>query len=227
MSRHFSASLNLLAAIIFCTSASTHAADDPKPAEPGHLVAILDYDEVFKNSLRYKKELEKLKASTVKAENEHKTRNEVLHKLEETLKIHAPGSPDFLKVQEEATLKKHELQAWIQIERTKFEAKRVQLEAAVMKEIDDITKQISIENNIAMVTNVSTRRLQFHDLESTERHRQRPVVFFNTGLDLTQLVLTKLNNIYSEEAKIPVEKRTTNGATRPGPSIEPAAPAKE
>jgi Skp family chaperone for outer membrane proteins len=108
MSLRLIASLSLLAAIVFCALSSPRAADEAKPAQPGHLVAILDYEEVFQKSLRYKSALDKLRTDNLKVESDFKTRNETLHKLEEDLKALQPGSPDFNKRQEEATLLKHD-----------------------------------------------------------------------------------------------------------------------
>lgn len=226
MSLRLVVSLSLLSAIVICCTSSPRAEEGKLPQQ-GHLVAILDYDNVLQNSLRYKTDLEKLKSDTWKVESEFKTQSEKVRQLEEAIKGLQPGSPDFVKHRDEATYKKHELQARIQLERTKYEEQRVQLEAAVMKQIDNITQQISVENNIAMVTNVATRQPQFHDLESTERHRQRPVVYFNPGLDLTNLVLTKMNNAFNEEAKLTPEERAAKVKVRPGPRPDSREPAKK
>jgi hypothetical protein len=58
----------------------------------------------------------------------------------------------------------------------------------MMREIDDIIKEICLANNIALVTNVDTRQARITDLESAERHRQRRVLYYNPGLDITNLV---------------------------------------
>ena len=216
MSWRISASLSLLAAVFFCAPAAPRAADEPKPSPPGYLVAILDYEHAFQNSRHYKTELDQLKAGTAKVENELKAFHDSVHKLEEELKALQPGSPDFMKKQEEATLKQHELQARIKIERTKFEQQRVKLETTVLKDIDRITQQIAVENDIALVLNHNTREQPLRDLEATQQHRQRRVVYHNPGLDITQLVTRKLNEGYNEKAP-----------TRPASKPKSVKPAKE
>lgn len=218
MSWRISAGLSLLAGILLCASTSPRAADEPKPSQPGHLVAILDYDHVFQNSRRYKTDLEQLKAGTAKVENELKAFHESVHKLEEELKALQPGSADFIKKQAEATLKQHELQARIQIERTKYEQQRVKLETTVLKEIDIITKQVAAANDIALVLNQDTREQPLRDLEATQQHRQRRVVYHNAGLDITAIVLSKLNENNNEQTKAP---------TRPAANAKLATPAKQ
>ncbi len=218
MSWRISAGLSLLAAVVFYASTAPRAADEPKPSPPGHLVALMDYDHAFQNSLRYKTELDQLKAGTAKVENELKAFHDSVHKLEEELKALQPGSPDFIKKQEAATLKQHELQARIKIERTKFEQQRVKLETALLKEIDQITKQVAVANNIALVLNQDTREQPLRDLEATQQHRQRRVVYHNAGLDITAIVLSKLNDSYNEKA---------NALPLPAANAKLATPAKQ
>jgi len=229
MSQRILAILILLSAIVFMVSSSPRAADDAKPEQKGHLVAIVDCEQVFQNSYRYKTALEKLSAENLKIESDMKTRNETLRKIEEELKSLQPGSPDFNKRQEEATLLKHELQARIQIQRAKYEQKRVTIEVTMMQEIDHIIEEICRANDIAMVTNVDTRQQRFTDLESAERHRQRRVMYYNPGLDITNLVLRKTNDAFQEDAKLTDEERAARAKApvRPGPTYKPIEPAKK
>jgi Skp family chaperone for outer membrane proteins len=179
---------------------TVQAADEPQPASPpGHLVAVLDYDAALQNSRRYKQELEKLKASTAAAENELKRMHEQVNKLEQVLKTLPPSSPDYRKREEEVTFKQHELQARIKIERKKFEEERVQVEASILKDIDAITKQVAVANKIALVLNVSTRKLPLNSQEEVQRLRQQSIVYYNPSLDLTPLVQRKLDELLVEK----------------------------
>ena len=202
MATRIGAVLCLLLVSLWLTPSMLCAADEPNPAaQSGHQIAVLDYDQLLQNSKRYKKELDKLKAGTAVTETELKKTYDQIHKLQEQLKTIVPSSPEFRKREEEITLKEHELQARIKIERKKFEEQRVQLEASILRDIDTITKQVAIAHNIALVLNVSTNRPPLNNQEEVTRLRQQNVVYFNPGIDLTQIVQNKLNEAFPEKPK--------------------------
>jgi Skp family chaperone for outer membrane proteins len=186
----------------------------------GHQIAIVDMGEIFTKCLRYKATIEGMKTQTVALEGQFKADYETMKKMAEELKALQPGSPDFRK--RESELGKLELDfKFRQAQARKdFEDRINGVQFQLYNEIDAIVKQIAVANNIALVFRHNTSKVVGSDPQQVLRAINQSVVYYNPGLDITNLVLSKLNE---NPAPIPTPGPNPNVTVRPGPS-GPVAP---
>lgn len=185
----------------------------------GHQIAIVDMGEIFTNCVRYKTAIEGMKAQTLQLEAQFKADYENMKKMAEEMKVMQPGSPDFRK--RESELGKLELDfKFRQAQARKdFEERINSVQFSLYREIDAIVKQVAVANNIALVMRHNTSQVNGTDPQQVLRAINQSVVYYNPGLDITKLVLGKLN-----ENPAPISTAVGPGpAPRPGPGV-PAAP---
>ena len=183
----------------------------------GHQIAIVDMGEIFTNCQRYKATIEGMKAQTLQLEGQFKADYENMKKMAEEMKALQPGSPDFRK--RESELGKLELDfKFRQAQARKdFEERINGVQFSLYREIDAVVKQIAVANNIALVMRHNTSQVNGTDPQQVLRAINHSVVYYNPGLDITKLVLSKLNE---NVTPIPVGVPGAVGGTavRPGPA---------
>jgi len=189
----------------------------------GHQIAIVDMGEIFTNCVRYKTAIEGMKAQTLQLEAQFKADYENMKKMAEELKALQPGSPDYRT--RESALGKMELDfKFKQAQARKdFEERINSVQFSLYREIDAVVKQIAVANNIALVMRHNTSEVKGNDPQQVLRAINQSVVYYNPGLDITRLVLSKLN-----ENTTPIQPATGTGAPntagRPGPVAPTTVP---
>jgi Skp family chaperone for outer membrane proteins len=184
----------------------------------GHQIAIVDMGEIFTNCVRYKTAIEGMKAQTLQLEGQFKADYENMKKMAEELKALQPGSPDFRT--RESALGKMELDfKFKQAQARKdFEERINGVQFSLYREIDAVVKQIAVANNIALVMRHNTSEVKGNDPQQVLRAVNQSVVYYNPGLDITRLVLSKLN-----ENATPLPQPNVPGTpvtNRPGPAMK-------
>lgn len=183
----------------------------------GHQLAIVDMGEIFTKCVRYKATIEGMKTETLALEGRFKGDYENMKKMAEEMKTLQPGSPDFRK--REAELGKLELDfKFRQAQARKdFEERINSVQFSLYREIDAVVKQIAVANNIALVMRHNTTPPNGNDPQQVLRAINQAVVYYNPGLDITNLVLSKLNE---NATPIPSPAGTPGQAIvpRPGPA---------
>jgi Skp family chaperone for outer membrane proteins len=183
----------------------------------GHQIAIVDMGEIFTNCVRYKTAIEGMKAQTLQLEGQFKADYETMKKMAEEMKALQPGSPDFRK--RESELGKLELDfKFRQAQARKdFEERINSVQFSLYREIDAVVKQIAVANNIALVMRHNTTQPNGNDPQQVLRAINQSVVYYNPGLDITKLVLARLN-----ENATPIQPASPGvgggTAVRPGPA---------
>lgn len=182
----------------------------------GHQIAIVDMGEIFQKCVRYKQAIDSMKAETTALENKFKVDYETMKKMAEELKALQPGSPDFRR--RESELGKAELDfKFRQAQARKdFEERINSVQFGLYSEIDKVVKQIAVANNIALVMRHNTTPVQGNDPQQVLRAINNTVVYYNPGLDITQIVLAKLN----ENTTQPAINPGPAGVVRPGPALK-------
>jgi len=182
----------------------------------GHQIAIVDMGEIFQNCVRYKAAIEGMKTQTLALEGQFKADYENLKKMAEEMKALQPGSPDFRK--REAEIGKLELDFKFRNAQARkdFEDRINGVQFSLYREIDAVVKEIAVANNIALVMRHNTNQVNGNDPQQVLRAINQSVVYYNPGLDITKLVLSKLN---ANATPIPTGPNPPLNVNRPGPGV--------
>ena len=159
----------------------------------GHQIAIVDMGEIFTNCVRYKAAIEAMKTQTTALEGQFKADYETMKKMAEEMKALQPGSPDFRKRESEIGKLELDFKFRQAQARKDFEERINGVQFSLYREIDAVVKQIAVANNIALVMRHNTTQPNGNDPQQVLRAINQSVVYYNPGLDITKLVLSKLN----------------------------------
>jgi Skp family chaperone for outer membrane proteins len=175
------------------------AADAPAPATTR--VAVVDVVKVFANYQRAKDQELRLQEhrKEVKAENEKRSKN--IESMELELKdALAPGSPEFQKRLDELTKASIDRETWLKFEDAKETQERYRLSDEMYKDILKTVAEVAKDQNFQIVissdeSNAESKPDVFRKIE------RKKVLYAAPGLDITDSVLTKINDAYKAGKK--------------------------
>lgn len=168
-------------------------AQAPRPALPPPTVAIIDLNRIFKDLVRFKAMSEQMKADVEQAEAAVKGEGAELQKLADQLKEMKPGSPDYKALDENLTTRNAQLTARIRTQRTEFQQREAQIMYTIYREISDEIKNFAVHNGINLVLRFNGEPPDVNVPQDVLREVNKPVVYYNAQIDITQYILDSLN----------------------------------
>ena len=211
-----------LAAVVLSTSlAATQAAGQAPartastPSRGGPYVALLDVSRVFKNNSRFKAMMDQMKGDVTQAEAWVKREREELQKLAERLKDYRKGSPEYKATEEQLTKRSMDVSIQVKLQQKKFLESEATIYHTVYQEIIQELDHYCNSNGIAMVLRFSGDSIDPGVPEDVLRGINKPVVWHNRGLDITDQLLQILNQ-RAGTAQRPAPGATPHSATRSG-----------
>ncbi len=214
--------LAVLAAAILSTSlAATWVAGQApprtamRPTRSAPIVALLDVSRIFKEYSRFKGMMGEMKNNVEREEAWVKTERDAIQKLSEKLKGFRKGSRDYKTIEEDLARSNANLAIKVKLRRREFLESEAKIYHQVYQEIIQEVDYYCASNGIAMVLRFNGGQVDAGQPEETLRYINRPVVWYNRGLDITQVVLDSLNQ----------RARTAPGSNnRPGVGVRPYPP---
>ncbi|MBI3466547.1 MAG: OmpH family outer membrane protein [Planctomycetes bacterium] len=194
-------------AMLLSVDFSQALAQAPRPAVPPPTVAIIDLNRIFKEFVRFKAMSEAMKADVQQAEAQAKAQSEELQRLAEELKALKPGHPDYKRLEEDLTTRNAQLTARIRSQSKDFQQREAQIMYTVYQEIVDEVKGFANHNGINLVLRFNGEPPDVNVPQDILREVNKPVVFYNAQIDITQYILDSLNR--------------RAGAINPGPAQAP------
>jgi Skp family chaperone for outer membrane proteins len=165
------------------------------PARPtaGPRLALLDVSHIFKNHLRFKAYMDEMKADVERAEAQVKQQDEAIQKMVENLQGYKVGSQDYKALEEEIANRRAKLAIAVQMQRKDFLQREARIYHNVYREIEQELNAFCQSNAIAMVLRFNGEPVDVDKPDSVMVWINRPVVWYNQGLDITQYILDALN----------------------------------
>ena len=172
-------------------SVSVHAqAPAQRAASP---VAVIDITKIFKNHVRFKQQMENLRAQVEQAEASLKKERDLIATEMERQKTLKAGSPDY-KALEDQILKR---QATFNVEASKSKKEFLDMEAkayyAVYQEINDAVKLFANHYGISIVLRHTEDEVNPADRQSVLKAINKQIVHLGPNMDITQPILDELN----------------------------------
>jgi len=190
-------------------------------------IALIDVSLVFDKHGRFQAEMEAMKNEVKAYEQVLTTAQTDLRAQAEKMKQYQPGSDQYKKTEEDLARKSNELKLQSTLKRKEFLEREAEAYFRVYREIESVVGAFAQRNGITLVLRYSAQEINPKDRESVLRGINRPVVYRQPYLDITETILSHLN-IASRPAAAPapgipggVGPAGGGTATRPNPNAFP------
>lgn len=163
------------------------------PAASGNRIALLDVSAIFKKHIRFEGWMADMKKDVVAAEQAVKAKHEQISRMIEELRRYEKGTPNYKSLEEQITQKQARMSIDVKRQKEKFLADEAKIYYNVYQEIWQATNYICRQRGFDMVLRFSAEEINPKYPESVLTGINRPVIWYNPSLDITQFVLSELN----------------------------------
>ena len=218
--RKFYLLATLVAVVLPSGIAAAQSAGQPPVRQPQYAppVALLDVSRVFSEHLRFKAMMEDMKAEVQRAESDIKVERDAIRKLAERLKEYKQGTSVYKSIEEDLTKRESDLRVRVELRRKTFLENEAKIYHNVYQEILQQVDYYCASRGIGMVLRFNGEAADAGRPEDVLRYINKPVVWHNRALDITQVVLDDLNRRSAPAAggMAPQGAGTVPHTTRPG-----------
>jgi Skp family chaperone for outer membrane proteins len=167
------------------------AAPAPAPAAgPG--IVVIDINYIYENHERFKADMEAFKNQVQAADNKLKGDYTEIQKMGEQLKGYNAGSPDYKRIEEEAT----KLTVQFNVKKASQAKELMEREAALYyglyREIQQELQYFAKQNSIRLILRFNREPVDQNDRKSVLNEINKAVVLHDR-LDITEVILAELN----------------------------------
>ena len=183
----------------------------PTAANPG--IVVIDINYIYEHHERFKADMEAFKGQVQAADNKLKADYTEIQKMGEQLKNYNAGSPDYKRIEEEAT----KLTVQFNVKKASQAKELMEREGAMYfglyREIQQELQYFAKQNNIRLILRFNREPVDPNDRKSVLNEINKAVVLHDL-LDITEVVLAELNRRGRAPAGAPPAS-----AARPGQTI--------
>ncbi len=183
-------------------------------------IALLNVSKVMKENLRLKQTLQQIQKDAKSIQGTLKARGERIQQRVQSLRDElVPGSPDYKRQEAAITHEQAKLQADAALEEKQLRERETEAYYGAYQEMQQVAKYIATNNGIALVlrtTGADTVKVPSNQQEVISQ-LNKPVVWHNGGLDITQAVLREIHR-FQPPAGSGQPVRTTSGTGRMAPA---------
>lgn len=184
----------MLATVVsLCCPVSAALGQAPAAPSGGTRVALLDVDYIFTNHVRLKGMMEDLKREMQQAQAWSKQQYEALTKQKEDLQNYQKGTPQYKQMEEELASRQAQFNVQMQLKKKELFQREAAMFNNVYQEILQATDYYCKQNGIDIVMRFKGDSVDPQQPESIAGFIQRPVVWYQQGLDITPIILQDLN----------------------------------
>lgn len=199
--------LSYLTSLVFAQAPTAQGMAGPR-------LALLDVSRIFKNHQRFKGMMEDMKADVERAEAQVKTERETITKLAERLQEFRKGTPDYKQMEEELAKRQADLAVQVQLQKNEFLQREAKIYHSVYQEIWQATDYFCKQNKIDMVLRFNGEQVDVDRPDSVLTFINKPVVWYDRGLDITDPILQDLNRTAINPAQ--ANRQGQGQGARPG-----------
>jgi len=156
-------------------------------------IAVVDIEYIFKNHLRFKQEMSVLRSEATAVEQWAQREQEAIKSLAEQLKDHQPGTATYNQIDDTLVKRQKDFEAEIIKKRKDFLLREAKLHYATYQEIVNEIQYLAAANGIAVVLRFNGQQVDANSPDDILRYINQLIVYQAPELDLTPLVLQRLN----------------------------------
>jgi Skp family chaperone for outer membrane proteins len=159
----------------------------------GPRLALLDVSRIFKNHQRFKGMMEDMKADVERAEAQVKSERDAISQLADRLQEFHKGTPEYKQMEEDLAKRQAELAVRVNLQKNEFLQREAKIYNSVYQEIWQATDYFCKQNRIDMVLRFNSDQVDVDRPDSVLAFINKPVVWYDRGLDITDAILQDLN----------------------------------
>ncbi len=164
-----------------------------RPAAPMTHVAVIDVGYVFKNHVRFKQKMDRMKDEVMAAENSLKSERDRINGLMEQIKGFNVGTPEYKKLEAEIAKGQGDFNVTAQLQKKEFMDREAKVYLEVYTEIEKAVSQFARQHGIAVVFRFDGDPVDPADRNQILRGITKPIVHYEGGNDITPDILKLLN----------------------------------
>lgn len=190
--------LMALAAVAVVAVSISHTVAQPAPRSDGpSRVAVCDITEIFAEYQRAKDLTEELSQKRNKFEAENTRRQKHLEALSEELGGYQPGSDKYNEVQDNLRRGIVEREVWARMEQQTILGEHLRLTKEMYEEIKTAIGEVAKQQNIDIVIQETDQPIEAQNAQQLiAQIHQRQVLYNAPTIDITEMVLLKVNESY-------------------------------
>lgn len=180
---------------------------------------MLDVSFVFKNHTGFKARTAALKTEVEQVQQRLKVEKEAIDKMILNLKDlqkTKPGSLEVNQLEEEIARRQADLEIQSRLQNKEFMQKEAQIYHAIYKELEEEVGYFATQNRIDAVMRFNGDSVDSQQPNEIIRHVNKQVVWFAQDLDITKIILDRLNRRYGGATQ-PREAGRPSRQTLPSP----------
>jgi Skp family chaperone for outer membrane proteins len=162
-------------------------------AGPASHVAVIDVGYIFKNHVRFKAAMDRMKDEVMAAENGLKAERDRINGLMEQIKGFNVGTPEYKKLEADIAKAQGDFNVNAQLQKKDFMDREAKVYLQVYTEVEKAVEQFAREHRIAIVHRFDGEPLDSSDRNQILRGITKPIVYLEPGIDITPDVLKMLN----------------------------------
>lgn len=155
-------------------------------------VVVIDIGAVFKDHVRFNREMEVMKKDVAEFENFVRDESERIKKLNEQLKQYNPGTPNYVAMEKDIHQKYADLQVQMSLKKKQFMEQEAKLYYNVYDEVTRVVARFANEYGINLVLRYNSEPIDPKDRSSVLAGVNNPIVF-QRNLDITTAILAIIN----------------------------------
>jgi Skp family chaperone for outer membrane proteins len=163
------------------------------PSAAGSRLALLDVSRIFKSHQRFKGMMDDMKADVERAEAQVKAERENIGQLADRLQEFHKGTPEYKQMEEDLAKRQAELAVRVNLQKNEFLQREAKIYNSVYQEILQATDYFCKQNRIDMVLRFNSDQVDVERPDSVLAFINKPVVWYDRGLDITEPILQDLN----------------------------------
>ncbi len=170
------------------------AQSPPAPAAPpaAGAVALVDVNHIFKNHQRFNLQMEEMRTDVERAEASVQQERQAIQQLAEQLEQYK-GTRDYRAMEQDIADRQAKLAVRVRMQQREFLEREARIYHNAYKEIWSAVDYLCRSQNIAMVLRFNGDVADTTKPEEVLRDIQKPVVWYRSGLDITDRVLAEIN----------------------------------
>jgi Skp family chaperone for outer membrane proteins len=173
---------------------NSSAAPAGQPAGSGPRLALIDITRIFKTHTRFKQMMEEMKRDVQAAEAKVKADRITIDKLiQEQLPSFNKGTQQYADMEEQIANKQAQLQVEVNRRKSEFLQRESMIYHTVYQEILQATDYFCKQRGIDMVLRFNGEQVDVQRPDSVLTFINRPVVWYDPGLDITDFILQDVN----------------------------------
>ena len=167
-----------------------------RPVQPtgGPRIALLDVSSIFKAHARFKLQMEEMKRDVQAAENKVRQERDEINKLAtEALPNFQKGTQQYSEMEEQLANRQAKLAVDVQRQKNDFLQREAMIYHNVYQEIWQATDYFCRQNGIDIVLRFNGEPVDVQRPDSVLTFINKPVVWYDPGLDITPAILRDVN----------------------------------